>query len=270
MARTFFAALMGAALVCGSAHPAYAASQSWTPSGTWAFDIHGQRCAAAQTYVSEKRRLVLGLVLPPMSESATLLIELPGRQRGFDQETVRLDVGAGPATRFGVLRRSSNSGHVLHQTMIEEKDLSRLLQTGRLSVRTTGLDASLAVPGLAGALAKLRDCTSDLLSKWGLSKEAQSRVAKWPEVSGGSGFGPGDYPDRAVQRGAIGSPEAVLQISPAGRVESCTIVKSSGHDDIDQATCAKAVRLRFKPAMDRDGKPMSSPYLLRIMWWIEA
>ena len=66
-----------------------------------------------------------------------------------------------------------------------------------------------------------------------------------------------DYPAVAVRKGEEGDVVADLLINPAGAVETCKIVLSSGFAELDDATCALLQRrAHFIPAKDGAGKPM--------------
>lgn len=66
-----------------------------------------------------------------------------------------------------------------------------------------------------------------------------------------------DYPGEAVRRRWEGDVVADLTISPAGRVSTCRIVKSSGHSILDDTTCKIMLeRAVFLPAADKDGRPV--------------
>jgi TonB family protein len=66
-----------------------------------------------------------------------------------------------------------------------------------------------------------------------------------------------DYPTVAVRKGEQGDVVADLLVNPAGAVDTCTIVLSSGFADLDDATCALLQRrAHFIPAKDGAGKPM--------------
>jgi protein TonB len=54
-----------------------------------------------------------------------------------------------------------------------------------------------------------------------------------------------DYPTTAMQRGEQGAVIPEVLVSPSGRIESCTIVASSGYPDLDATTCA-IIRERAK------------------------
>ena len=78
-----------------------------------------------------------------------------------------------------------------------------------------------------------------------------------------------DYPVRALVNEDMGTTSFRLEVSAQGDVTNCTISQSSGHADLDAATC-KAVmrRAKFEPAVDYDGQPVASMYSNRVRWQI--
>ena len=60
-------------------------------------------------------------------------------------------------------------------------------------------------------------------------------------------------------------------VDPTGRIESCTIVASSGYKDLDAATC-KVIRERakFAPAKGPDNQPIYSVYRTYISFMLDA
>lgn len=68
-------------------------------------------------------------------------------------------------------------------------------------------------------------------------------------------FSVDDYPKEAVRHGWQGDVVADITVSPEGRVSDCQIVRSSGHQLLDDTTCRIIMtRARFIPARDKDGK----------------
>ncbi len=68
-----------------------------------------------------------------------------------------------------------------------------------------------------------------------------------------------------------GCPEGVvgftLTIGKNGRPTKCEITSSSGHYDLDAATCPNLMkRARFEPATDSYGYPIESYYSNRVRW----
>lgn len=72
------------------------------------------------------------------------------------------------------------------------------------------------------------------------------------------GIYPEDYPRRAVDRRAQGTTYLRFTIRPDGRVSNCLVTRSSGHRDLDEATCPLLERrLRYRPARDAAGRPVA-------------
>src|SRR3546814_15684599 len=79
-----------------------------------------------------------------------------------------------------------------------------------------------------------------------------------PRSSPGSWLSDADYPSRAQREERSGTAGFRLEIGPDGRVTSCTITSSTGHSDLDEATCRLLPkRARFKPAKGSDGQKMA-------------
>ena len=78
-----------------------------------------------------------------------------------------------------------------------------------------------------------------------------------------------DYPSLALQQEREGTTAFELTVGPNGRVVNCEIVSSSGHQDLDQATCINVTRrARFDPALNERGEPIIGSYYNRIRWQV--
>lgn len=78
-----------------------------------------------------------------------------------------------------------------------------------------------------------------------------------------------DYPSRALREEREGTTGFRVSVSTEGRVSGCTITSSSGHSDLDEATCSNVTRrARFTPATDGDGNPTTGSYSSRVRWVI--
>ena len=72
-------------------------------------------------------------------------------------------------------------------------------------------------------------------------------------------FSANDYPVEAQRKGQQGQVVADMLINPAGGVETCTVVLSSGYRELDDGTCSILYqRAQFIPAKDGAGNPMYS------------
>jgi protein TonB len=78
-----------------------------------------------------------------------------------------------------------------------------------------------------------------------------------------------DYPARALREEREGTTGFRVTVGPDGRVTDCQITSSSGHADLDAATCDNVRRrARFTPATDGEGNPTTGTYSNRIRWVI--
>ena len=80
-----------------------------------------------------------------------------------------------------------------------------------------------------------------------------------------------DYPPSAVRAGIEGRTSFRLDIGADGKPTSCTVMASSGSDDLDKTACRKLMgRARFKAALDAAGDPVASTYSGGVTWRLPA
>ncbi len=90
-----------------------------------------------------------------------------------------------------------------------------------------------------------------------------------PKGNPGNWANTNDYPARALQQEREGTTGFRVVVGPDGRVQSCSITSSSGHPDLDDATCKNVQRrARFDPALDGSGNPTTGNYASRVRWQI--
>jgi protein TonB len=76
-----------------------------------------------------------------------------------------------------------------------------------------------------------------------------------------------DYRSSWVNRELTGTARFRLEVAANGRVENCTITASSGHAELDKATCSLvAQRARFDPAKDATGAKVVGSYSNSVRW----
>ena len=76
-----------------------------------------------------------------------------------------------------------------------------------------------------------------------------------------------DYPASEIRKGQEGTARFRLEIAANGRVESCTITRSSGSDRLDAATCRNVERrAKFEPARNTENKAVAGRYESSVRW----
>ena len=88
-----------------------------------------------------------------------------------------------------------------------------------------------------------------------------------PRGNPGSWAGPDDYPSRALREEREGVTRFTVTVDTNGKVASCQVTGSSGHADLDEATCKNISRRgRFKPSTDSNGNPVTGTWSSAVRW----
>jgi protein TonB len=76
-----------------------------------------------------------------------------------------------------------------------------------------------------------------------------------------------DYPPAAARAGLEGRTGFRLDIGSDGRATACTVVSSSGSNELDRTACRLLQRrARFTPAKDVEGQAITSHYSGTVVW----
>lgn len=76
-----------------------------------------------------------------------------------------------------------------------------------------------------------------------------------------------DYRSSWINQEKTGTVRFRLEVGASGRVENCTITASSGHSELDAATCKLVTsRAKFDPAKDGTGAKVSGSYSNAVRW----
>ena len=93
------------------------------------------------------------------------------------------------------------------------------------------------------------------------------RATPEPRGNPGRWANQNDYPSRALREEREGTTSFRVTVNERGRVADCQITGSSGHADLDAATCKNITRrARFRPALDSQGNPVTGTWSSRIRW----
>jgi protein TonB len=101
----------------------------------------------------------------------------------------------------------------------------------------------------------------------GPRKPAFDPVAPRPLGSPSAWVATSDYRTSWINREWTGTARVRLEVSAAGRVETCTVIGSSGHAELDRATCDLITRrARFEAARDSTGAKTTGSYASSVRW----
>ena len=94
-------------------------------------------------------------------------------------------------------------------------------------------------------------------------------LAKGVEPRGNPGrwVPPYEYPEISMLTGEEGTTGFLLEVGANGRVNDCSITRSSGSSRLDERACRSLERrARFRPALDNAGEPVSGYYRSAVRW----
>lgn len=92
-------------------------------------------------------------------------------------------------------------------------------------------------------------------------------VSATPRNDPGRWVSDSDYRSNWIRREWTGVAGFAVTIDTNGRVSDCTITRSTGHAQMDTATCSLIERrARFDPAKDRYGNPVTGTYRNSVNW----
>lgn len=123
---------------------------------------------------------------------------------------------------------------------IVRSDVDRFLEGRRLSVSTEDGQSFVVTPASGDRLrTALRTCEDEQVTAWGLDPEQPPAEP----IDPASFLTYTDYPISALREERQGSVRVLTIVAPTGQVSECRILASSGHADLDAATC-HAIRRR--------------------------
>jgi protein TonB len=94
-------------------------------------------------------------------------------------------------------------------------------------------------------------------------------IAAAPRGNPGGWITDADYRTIWINRGLEGTARFTLAIDASGRVSDCTITGSTGHAQLDAATCELlSRRARFEPARDANGEKVAGRFSSSVRWTI--
>lgn len=138
-----------------------------------------------------------------------------------------------------------------------------------LTIRIGRQDYSLDLRTITRPFAALDQCVDRMVTSWGFDPAVQRTLSKPAEPANypGDWVTVNDYPTRALRQEDGGTVWFRLNLDSQGRVSDCLVQTASAPPILQTKTCdLLKSRARFSPAIDAQGKPVSSFYLNRVKW----
>lgn len=264
----------GAALAAlMSSIAANAAQPQLEPRRQWVAYFEDNMCVLQREYGSPVEPLTLAFKPQPMSDSYTAFVFSSAKRRdpGFVPAKLQFGTGPDPIERQILNYYVPKLKSRVAEFGVSREELNRAAASELISIDAKGrVKASFKVPGFSKALGVLDECVTDLLATWGLSREQQKAMVKWPQPVKPiiEYVHAADYPMEALRNDQTGWNSARYRIDAHGLVSDCRIVESSGSSALDATLCRLVGRFRYHPAADHSGKPVDSLGFVRFRWQI--
>lgn len=117
----------------------------------------------------------------------------------------------------------------------------------------------LAVGPLDDVMEVMRDCTDDLMNRWGLDPEVYRTITRPVLPRDQRGWARNvveDYPWEMVRAGESGTVSLAVVVGADGAVERCIVTASTAHAGLQQGACEAMIEhAEFEPALDGNGEP---------------
>jgi hypothetical protein len=251
---------IAALLLLAAQYPAPVAGPL-APIGPWMLDYDETQCTATRKYGEPKSPLTLVIRPAPPGETYELLL---GRNRAgpvyASQLEGSVDFGQGPINAWLLHYGSGGKKLDIYTYRITAREMSQARSASAVTMQIQGgSDVSLKLEAMRELLPGLERCTEDLKRYWNFDGEKVGTIAVPPRGDLRGLFTSDDYPDQALFGNNQGTAQFFLLINEKGAVAGCNIVEPSGAPVLDARGCEIIKeRARFKPARDRNGKPVRS------------
>jgi TonB family protein len=262
---TWIAAL---ALFAGQLAPASPAAPL-APTGKWTVEYEPASCVVSRGFGEAANPVLLSIRQAPTGDGGSLVLIVNDKPRAADRGNGSVQIGQqgdiSPTAYTSVT--DPKIGRRVTLIPISPTDFAALPQATAITIVADGSKVTLAPKATDKALSALQTCNDQLLQTWGVDPQENALLATRAKIVTGSIEALGDqYPAEAIRARAQGKATLVIAVDKTGKVSSCRIVSTSGYEALDKASCAGAVRVRFMPAIAKDGNPMPSHYVMPYNW----
>lgn len=242
------------------------------PKAGWALAYEQDMCILSRAYAADTGDHSIGIQSSmPQSDEVTLIALVPQTRSSFRTHapmTVSLSNESEPLATEAIITPLVDRKQTLFEIVIPRAMADVMRQSETVSLKGYGFDRSFVLRGTAKAIEAIEACELNLAKALGLEPSLFTDVATPAVGRPGTWISYEDYPDRAMTEGRSGIVSVLWHIGADAKIDRCQILRSSGHADLDQATCNAIMRRgRYSaPARGHDGQPVPSIGSRRVVW----
>jgi len=212
------------------------------PPAIWNVNWGEQYCSVIHHPRSDTDLTVVLRVLPRSVNIDVLFTRASWTADHRGPDELRVSVNGSAAETSGplrTLRYTRPDQAPLLGTRILRQDVDRALSGSRLSLTARNRPVAIIDPPASDRVrTALKDCEDAKVRAWGFDPNLPPAFP----INLGNVFDSGDYPAQALREARQGTLRFLLVARADGTAAECRVLTSSGHADLDQATCTSAQR----------------------------
>lgn len=270
MRKSVLGSTIGVLLCFAPSSPAASADAPLQPVKPWDLDYGVTQCVALRQYGDPANPVSFAIVPAPNGDTYELLV---GRKRvgsAFAQEFEgTVDFGNGPIKSWLLQYQSKDGKLMVDQFRISSQQMAQARSASSVTLHMQGApDGTFELDHIPALMDGLEKCTADLKDFWNMDGDKDGRIATPARGEVRNVFNASDYPREAIFNRQQGDSQFLLLIDEKGKVAGCHVVLASGVPLLDAVGCAVIqYRAHFKPALDRNGKPVRSTVMTPKVRW---
>jgi len=264
------ARLVSASLILTVATSPSAGAEPLTPIKPWNVDYGEAQCLAMREYGKADDPQTLAIRPAPNGETYELIVVRKRSGPTFAEilkGTVEFGWDAPVKAwllHYGV--KGTKADFYQFRISAAEMDRSRTARSVTLNPGDRP-KISFSLENMQALLKSLDECTADLKRYWNMdAKDGAVAIPSKGDIR--TVFTDEDYPSEALGRNQEGAAQFLLLIDEKGKVAGCHVAKPSGVPALDGMGCQVIrERAKFRPALDRQGKPVRSSVITPPVTW---
>ena len=259
----FWVAAAGMFPLGGEARPS-----SPHPSDKWVINFADNRCEATHAFGSAAHPVYFMIKPSPTSGVVQLVLVRAGHKYNALQDRISLSFGSGKPIELSQLRYGTPTQDV-RMVNLDAEVAARLKDASTLKWSGPATDYQLALGNMAQVMKVLANCRDDLRKYWNIEPALSSALREPPAPLKPlpKAFSTDDYPAEAVNNNQSGTAGIVMLVDEKGQLADCMLDETSGVPTLDAMTCIIIKqRVKFRPAVGSDGKPVRAALTTRIRW----
>lgn len=131
-------------------------------------------------------------------------------------------------------------------------------------------DLALQLGSLKAPIAALNTCIDELVTHWGIDVEAHKTLTRPAQpIDFAAAASMVGYPPKMARQAMPGLVNVRLAIDETGKVTGCRIQMPLSDPAFEASSCADIEHaFEFEPALDKDGKPIASYWITKVVFQI--